>query len=122
MTFRAPVKDLALALQTAGHPALVSAAFHELDEDTIAAVLEAAAAFTEEQLAPLNRVGDQVGARYENGKVTAAPGFADAYQAFVAGGWNSPEARFSPERMRRVAVAVSSLPDWNSMASRNAGR
>ena len=92
MTFRAPVKDLALALQTAGHPALVSSAFHELDEDTIAAVLEAAAAFTEEQLAPLNRVGDQVGARYENGKVTAAPGFADAYQAFVAGGWNSLSA------------------------------
>jgi alkylation response protein AidB-like acyl-CoA dehydrogenase len=92
MSFRAPVRDLALALKIAGHPALVSSAFAELDEDTVIAVLEAAGAFTEEQLAPLNRKGDQVGARYENGKVIAAPGFADAYQAFVAGGWNSLSA------------------------------
>lgn len=92
MSFRAPVRDLALALKVAGHPALIGASFAELDEDTVTAVLEAAGAFTEEQLAPLNRVGDQVGARYENGKVTAAPGFADAYRAFVAGGWNSLSA------------------------------
>jgi len=89
MSFRAPIRDLALALKIAGHPALISQSFTELDEDTVAAVLEAAGAFTQEQLAPLNRVGDQVGAKYANGKVTAAPGFADAYQAFVAGGWNS---------------------------------
>jgi alkylation response protein AidB-like acyl-CoA dehydrogenase len=92
MSFRAPVRDLALALRAAGHPALITASFAELDEDTVSAVLEAAGAFTEEQLAPLNRIGDQVGARYENGKVTAAPGFPDAYQAFVAGGWNSLSA------------------------------
>ncbi|WP_374578804.1 acyl-CoA dehydrogenase [Phenylobacterium sp.] len=92
MSFRAPVRDLALALKIAGHPALAATAFAELDEDTITAVLEAAAAFTEEELAPLNRKGDQVGARYENGKVIAAPGFADAYRAFVAGGWNSLSA------------------------------
>ncbi len=92
MTFRAPLRDLTLALQTAGHPALVAAGFPELDEDTVAAILEAAGAFTEEQLAPLNRKGDQVGARYENGAVVSAPGFAAAYQAFVAGGWNSLSA------------------------------
>jgi len=92
MSFRAPIRDLALALKVAGHPALVSQAFGELDEDTVTAVLEAAGAFTQDELAPLNRVGDQVGARYENGKVTAAPGFAEAYQAFVAGGWNSLSA------------------------------
>ena len=63
MSYRAPVRDLALSLQIAGHPALVSGAFAELDDDTVAAVLEAAGAFTEEQLAPLNRKGDQVGAR-----------------------------------------------------------
>ncbi|KRB52036.1 acyl-CoA dehydrogenase [Phenylobacterium sp. Root700] len=92
MTFRAPLRDLTLALQTAGHPALVAAGFPELDENTVAAILEAAGAFTEEQLAPLNRKGDQVGARYENGAVVSAPGFAAAYQAFVAGGWNSLSA------------------------------
>jgi alkylation response protein AidB-like acyl-CoA dehydrogenase len=92
MTYRAPLKSLALALKTAGHPALVGQGFPDLDEDTIAAVLESAGAFAENELAPLNRKGDQVGAKYENGKVTAAPGFADAYQAFVAQGWNSLSA------------------------------
>ncbi|HEY9236324.1 MULTISPECIES: acyl-CoA dehydrogenase [Phenylobacterium] len=92
MSFRAPIRDLALALKIAGHPALIGQSFSELDEDTVAAVLQAAGAFTQEELAPLNRVGDQVGAKYANGKVTAAPGFADAYRAFVAGGWNSLSA------------------------------
>lgn len=92
MSYRAPIRDLALSLRIAGHPALVSGAFADLDDDTVGAVLEAAGAFAEEQLAPLNRKGDQVGARYENGAVISAPGFADAYQAFVAGGWNSLSA------------------------------
>ncbi len=92
MTYRAPLKSLALALKTAGHPALVGQAFADLDEDTVAAVLESAGAFAENELAPLNRAGDTVGAKYENGKVTAAPGFADAYQAFVVQGWNSLSA------------------------------
>ncbi|MFN3511702.1 MAG: acyl-CoA dehydrogenase [Phenylobacterium sp.] len=92
MTFRAPVRDLMLALRTAGHPALLQAGFPELDEDTVAAVLEAAGSFAQEELAPLNRQGDQAGARFENGRVYAAPGFADAYRAFVAAGWNSLSA------------------------------
>jgi alkylation response protein AidB-like acyl-CoA dehydrogenase len=92
MTFRAPTRDLAFALKTVGHANLVSSAFPDLDEDTVTAVLEAAGAFVEEQLAPLNRIGDQKGATYANGRVTAAPGFAEAYQAFVAGGWNALSA------------------------------
>jgi alkylation response protein AidB-like acyl-CoA dehydrogenase len=92
MTFRAPIRDLTLALQAAGHPALLQAGFPELDAETVAAVLEAAGAFVENELAPLNRKGDQVGAKFENGTVRAAPGFAEAYQAFVAGGWNSLSA------------------------------
>jgi alkylation response protein AidB-like acyl-CoA dehydrogenase len=92
MTFRAPVRDLAFALSTVGHDALLARAFPELDADTVLAVLEAAGDFTSEVLAPLNRRGDTEGARYANGRVTAAPGFADAYRQFVAGGWNSLSA------------------------------
>jgi alkylation response protein AidB-like acyl-CoA dehydrogenase len=92
MTFRAPVRDLALALKCAGHDALIARAYPDLDADTVQAVLEAAAAFTENELAPLNRAGDQQGARYENGRVTAAPGFAEAYRHFVEQGWNSLSA------------------------------
>src|SRR5436190_3561818 len=92
MTFRAPVRDLALALKCAGHDALIARAFPDLDADTVQAVLEAAADFANNELAPLNRTGDLQGARYENGKVTAAPGFADAYRHFVEQGWNSLSA------------------------------
>ena len=92
MTFRAPVRDLAFALKTVGHSTLMAQAFPDLDEDTVVAVLDAAGAFVESELAPLNRTGDTQGAKYANGKVTAAPGFAAAYQAFVAGGWNALSA------------------------------
>ncbi|THD64618.1 acyl-CoA dehydrogenase [Phenylobacterium sp.] len=92
MTFRAPVRDLAFALSTVGHDALIARAYPDLDADTVAAVLEAAGGFTADVLAPLNRKGDLEGARYENGKVTAAPGFAEAYRQFVEGGWNSLSA------------------------------
>jgi len=89
MTYRAPVRDIAFALKMAGHSDLIAQAFPDLDEDTVAAVLEAAAAFTESELAPLNRGGDLVGAKFENGRVRAAPGFVEAYRAFAEGGWNS---------------------------------
>jgi alkylation response protein AidB-like acyl-CoA dehydrogenase len=55
----------------------------------VAAVLEGAGQLATDVLAPLNRIGDTTGARYENGGVVAAPGFADAYRQFSSGGWNS---------------------------------
>ena len=63
--------------------------------DMVDAILEGAGAFAAGEYAPLNRAGDQIGARWADGKVTMPPGFRDAYQAFVAGGWGSisgPEA------------------------------
>ncbi|HEV7385038.1 MAG TPA: acyl-CoA dehydrogenase, partial [Phenylobacterium sp.] len=92
MSFRAPVRDLAFALANVGHDALIARAYPDLDADTVAAVLEAAGVFANDVLAPLNRQGDTQGARYENGAVFAAPGFAEAYRAFVADGWNSLSA------------------------------
>ncbi|HEX2801139.1 MAG TPA: acyl-CoA dehydrogenase family protein, partial [Phenylobacterium sp.] len=92
MSFRAPVRDLAFALSVVGHDALIARAYPDLDADTVSAVLEAAGAFATDVLAPLNRVGDLEGARYAEGAVTAAPGFAQAYRAFVADGWNALSA------------------------------
>ncbi len=89
MTYRAPVRDLAFTLEAvADMPQLeATGAYPDYDADVAGAVLEAAGQFSEEVLAPLNRVGDQKGATYANGAVTAAPGFADAYRQFAAGGW-----------------------------------
>ncbi|MCK5910163.1 MAG: acyl-CoA dehydrogenase family protein, partial [Caulobacter sp.] len=87
MTFRAPVRDLAFSLRHAAGFDRLADAFPEADADTVAAVLEAAGAFAADVLAPLNRQGDLVGARLENGVVRCAPGFADAYKQFAEGGW-----------------------------------
>ena len=60
-----------------------------------AAVLEEAGRFATDVLAPLNRVGDEHGIKLEAGKVTTAPGWPDAYQRWIAAGWNAvsgPEA------------------------------
>ena len=91
MSYRAPVRDLAFALEAVAGIDQVAAtgAFADYDADVMGAVLEAAGQFSEQVLAPLNRPGDLAGAKYANGAVTAAPGFADAYRQFAEGGWTS---------------------------------
>jgi alkylation response protein AidB-like acyl-CoA dehydrogenase len=91
MTFRAPTRDILFSLTHAAvfDGLMMTPAFAEVDGDTVQAVLDGAAALTNEVLAPINRTGDQVGARFENGQVRAAPGFADAYRAYREGGWAS---------------------------------
>ena len=94
MTYRAPVRDLAFTLEAVAGMTDVAAtgAFPDYDADVAAAVIEAAGQFSQEVLAPLNRTGDQQGSTYANGSVTAAPGFADAYRQFAAGGWTGLSA------------------------------
>ena len=92
MTYRAPVRDLVFALEEAADFGRLASGFPGADAETVAAVLEAAGAFAGEVLAPLNRSGDAAGARFENGQVRTAPGFADAYRQFAAGGWNGLSA------------------------------
>jgi 3-(methylthio)propanoyl-CoA dehydrogenase len=65
------------------------------DPDLIDAIVEGAGAFAEGKYAPLNRIGDQLGARWQDGRVIMPEGFRAAYQAFVESGWggvNGPEA------------------------------
>ncbi|MBS7668968.1 acyl-CoA dehydrogenase family protein [Croceicoccus gelatinilyticus] len=52
-------------------------------------LLTMAGRFCAEQLLPLNQSGDRQGATLADGKVTTADGFADAYHAFVEGGWGA---------------------------------
>ncbi|WP_312145520.1 acyl-CoA dehydrogenase [Brevundimonas sp.] len=89
MSYRAPVRDLAFALEAVAGIDQVAAtgAFPDYDADVMGAVLEAAGQFSEQVLAPLNRPGDLAGAKYADGAVTAAPGFVDAYKQFAEGGW-----------------------------------
>jgi alkylation response protein AidB-like acyl-CoA dehydrogenase len=64
-------------------------AFAEATPDLVDAILEGAGAFAAGEFAPLNRVGDQVGAKWSADGVTMPPGFRDAYRAYVEGGWGT---------------------------------
>ncbi len=90
MTYRAPISDMLLALDGAGLRAAVEASYYgDFDTEITAAVLEEAGRFASEVLAPLNRAGDRHGARLQDGRVTTAPGWADAYRRWTAAGWNA---------------------------------
>ena len=71
---------------------LAESAKSGLDPDIIDAIFEGAASFAANEFAPLNRIGDTVGARYTNGRVTTPEGYVAAWTAYVAGGWGSLDA------------------------------
>lgn len=50
-------------------------------------VLDEAGKFVGQVVAPLNRDGDEIGCRWQDGQVTTPPGFREAYQAFWQAGW-----------------------------------
>jgi butyryl-CoA dehydrogenase len=91
MTYRAPISDMLLSLNHgAGLKAAVEAGHYgDFDADIVAAVLEEAGKFASDVLAPLNKVGDEHGIKLDNGKVTTAPGWPDAYKRWTEGGWNA---------------------------------
>jgi len=65
------------------------AAFAAATPDLVDAIVEGAGAFAAGEYAPLNRIGDTVGARWADGAVTMPDGFKAAYRAFVEGGWGT---------------------------------
>jgi len=82
MTFRVPVQEQRFVLDQVANIAELTN-----DLDIVDAVLEGAAQFAEGEVEPLNRVGDQVGAKWSPDGVTMPQGFHDAYHHFVEGGW-----------------------------------
>ena len=60
-----------------------------VDRETAEAILQECAKVTEQEIAPLSRNGDEVGVAFNNGKVTTAPGYKEAFNTYVAGGWTS---------------------------------
>jgi alkylation response protein AidB-like acyl-CoA dehydrogenase len=66
--------------------------FAEATPDMVQAIVEGLGEFANEQFAPLNRIGDTVGARLVDGQVMMPDGYRAAYQAFVQNGWGSINA------------------------------
>ncbi len=69
--------------------------YEEVDADLVDSVLEEAAKFCENELLPLNRLGDEEGCRFEAGQVITPRGFKEAYAAYTAAGWSA--LAFEPE-------------------------
>ena len=67
MSFTAPVRDQRLLLDALAE---MGGAGDAADRDIVDAVIEGAAAFAQGVFAPLDRIGDTVGARWDNGVVT----------------------------------------------------
>jgi len=91
MTYRPPVEEQKFLLhhivcmdELAGHNA-----FAEATPDLVDAIIEGAGAFAAGEFAPLNRIGDEVGAKWSPEGVTLPAGFKQAYRGYVEGGWGT---------------------------------
>jgi len=89
MAYKAPVRDLTFVLNEvleverhSNQPGL-----SDVSSDLIGQILEEGAKFAEQVIAPLNRIGDQEGCKWDAGKVTGPTGWKDAYKQMVEAGW-----------------------------------
>ncbi|CAN1548426.1 CaiA Acyl-CoA dehydrogenases [Burkholderiaceae bacterium] len=120
MTYQPRLEDIQFILEKVLHvPQRIAEmpAFAEVDADLMNQVLEEAGKFVGEQIAPLNRVGDEVGAHIQDGVVTMPPGFKAAYQAFWQSGWASLTTATDDGGQALPAVLESVLYEWLSAAN-----
>jgi alkylation response protein AidB-like acyl-CoA dehydrogenase len=90
--YRAPLADIDFVLnRVCGLDRILELpGYLDVDSSVVRDLLEEAARFMEEKIAPLNKVGDTFGVRLNpDHSVTTAPGFADAYQHYVLAGWGA---------------------------------
>jgi len=91
-TYYAPLEDIRFALRELSDIDRVSQLPDGealADTELTDAILDQAARFAHEVLAPLDEGADSIGASWSEQGVTTAPGFKEAYRQFVDAGWNN---------------------------------
>ena len=115
--YRAPVAEIAFTLKhVAGlEEALKQGRLGDLSEDLVDAILNEAGRFATEEMAPLYKVGEEVGSVWKDRAVTTPPGWKDLYRRWIEGGWNGLSG---PEEYGGQALPtmlnVAALEMWNS--------
>ena len=93
MSYTAPVKEQLFLLNEVLNLENYSnlPGFSDATPELTGQLLEEAARFCEEVLAPLNAVGDREGCKYDpaSAAVTTPTGFKDAYKSMVESGWSA---------------------------------
>ena len=94
MSYRAPVADMLFTMRHAAglQEGLERGFYADLADGAAEALLDEAAKFAENRLAPINRNGDLDGAKLIDGAVKTSPGWREAYAQWIEGGWNSVTA------------------------------
>ncbi|WOH39365.1 acyl-CoA dehydrogenase C-terminal domain-containing protein [Thalassotalea fonticola] len=67
----------------------IPALAESVDKETADAILQECAKIAEQVIAPLSREGDEVGVSFDNGVVTTAPGYKEAFKTYAEGGWTA---------------------------------
>ena len=90
-TYTAPLKDMQFLLHEVVGLDRVShlPGCEEVTPDVVNAILEECGKFSRDVLGPLNITGDKAGSKWEDGRVTTAPGFKQAYKQFTESGWTA---------------------------------
>lgn len=81
-TYTPPISDMLFNLQH-----LFNDPTSAESSESIAAILGEGGRLASETIAPLNAVGDKVGAQLHDGHVITPPGWGKAYADYAAGGW-----------------------------------
>jgi len=61
----------------------------QVDKETAEAILQECAKIAEQELDPIARQGDEIGVSFNDGVVTTAPGYKEAFNTYADGGWTA---------------------------------
>ena len=110
MSYSAPVKDMLFDLEHIARIDQIAQlpGFEDATLETAQAVLAESAKFARDVVAPLNWQGDIHPSTWSHGVVTAAPGFKQAFEQFVEGGWQGLQhaAEWGGQGLPRVIGAA----------------
>ena len=119
--YHAPVQDMRFVLDEIVGLAEIAQlpGYEEATPDLVDAVLEEAAKFTGEVLAPINRIGDVEGCQLTSQGVHTPSGWKEAYRAFSEGGWGglaSPPEFGGQGLPQSLGVAVKEMTSAANLA------